>query len=170
LPAPAQRPAAPPATTGDENDDDEALLALAEDEALASEEPATEPILTAAQSQRLQGYSTAAQPLLTERLGATRDLLDHAGGERYSLELFVTDNTDPVRMERFLVRAREMVPLSDLYVIPMLAGAGRYRLRVVYGNYETPALAEAAKQRLPPKYLREFRVTAHSFEDLRRQL
>jgi MSHA biogenesis protein MshM len=167
---PAPPPPAPAAAASTETGDDEALLALAEADAFVNEEPAAEPLLTPAQSQRLQGYSPGGQPLLRERLGATRELLDHAGGERYSLELFVTDNTDPARMERFLARAREMVSLSDVYVIPMFAGGGRYRLRVVYGSYETPALAEAAKQRLPPKYQREFHITAHSFEDLRQRL
>ncbi len=166
---PAQRPRSPTTATDTQIDEDDDLLALAEADAVASDEENSEPLLTSAQTQRLRGYSTRGQPLLAERLAATRDLLDHAGDDRYSLELFVTDNIDPERMERFLVRARDMVPLSDLYVIPMLVG-GRYRLRIVYGNYETPALAEAARRRLPPKYQREFHVTAYSFEDLRQRL
>ena len=145
-------------------DEDLAAVALAEQ---AAREPA--PRLSADQLRRLQGYSHAGQRLLGERLAATRELLESAGGERYALELFVTDNTDPARMERFLLRAREMVPLSDVYVIPTPA-AGGYRLRVVYGNFASAAEAEAASRALPPKYQREFRVVAYSFDDLRRQL
>ena len=89
--------------------------------------------LTPDQERRLGGYSGAGQPLLTERLQATRERLDRAPDERYAVELFVTSNTSPPRMERFLMRARDMVPLEELLVIPM-AGGGAYRLRVVYGS------------------------------------
>jgi type II secretory pathway predicted ATPase ExeA len=171
-PPPAAAPAdkASPSTGADEDDvlDDEALVALAETEGPA-EPPGPRPLLTPAQARRVEGYSAGGQPLLGERLVATREVLEHAGAERQSLELFVTDNVDPARMERFLIRARDLVPLSDIYVIPMLSG-DRYRLRVVYGNFETAAEAAAAGRRLPPKYQREFRVSAHSFEDLRGQL
>lgn len=169
LPTAAPAQPAPSAATDEDTVDDEELLASAEVEALSGEEPAPEPLLTSAQTQRLEGYSAPGQPLLAERLAATRELLQHAGDGRYSLELFVTDNVEPARMERFLVRARDMVPLSELYVIPMLVG-DRYRLWVLYGNYETFALAEAARRRLPPRYQREFRVSARSFEDLRQHL
>ncbi len=174
-------PASPSAArTEPENDvlDDETLAALAAaEEATAPEkaDPATpamppEPLLSALQQQRLAGYATGGQPVLAERIAATRAVLERAGDRRYALELFVTDNVDPARMERFLLRARDMVQLSDVYVIPVLAGPGRYRLRVVYGNFDSAAQAEAASGRLPPKYQREFRISAHSFEDLRGQL
>ena len=51
-------------------------------------------------------YSTpAGQQLLAERLAATRELLERADDERYALEFFLTENADPGRMERFLLRA-----------------------------------------------------------------
>ena len=164
--APARAPA--PAAAADEDDglDDEDLFALAEAETAEPQPASPEPLLLPGQARRMEGYSTGGQRLLAERVAATRELLSHAADARYSLELFVTDNVDSARMERFLLRARDMVPINELYVIPMLEG-GRYRLRIVYGNFETPAEARAAALRLPPKYQREFHITAHDFHDLR---
>jgi type II secretory pathway predicted ATPase ExeA/septal ring-binding cell division protein DamX len=149
-------------------DEDLAAVVLAE-EAAPQADRQPQPRLSPDQLRRLQGYSPAGQRVLAERLAATRELLESAAGEHYALELFVTENSDPARMERFLLRAREMVPLSDVYVVPAPA-AGRYRLRVLYGNFASAAEADAASRALPPKYQREFHVVAHSFEDLRRQL
>jgi len=166
-PAPRSEAAGPPAE--DELLDDDTLFELAEAQAASEPAPPAEPRLSPAQVRRMEGYPTDGQPLLTERVAATRELLEHAADERYALELFVTENVDPARMERFLLRAREMVPLSSLLVIPVRSGS-RYRLRVLYGNYESPDEAEAARRRLPPKYQREFHVTAQRFEALRGQL
>jgi type II secretory pathway predicted ATPase ExeA len=170
-PAAAPRPPATRAAEEDSGPADEDLAEIA-----ATEQPAESPseaapsLLSSTQARRLEGYSAPGQPLLSERLAATRQLLEHAAGQQYAIELFVTDNTDPARMERFLARAREMVPLSDLYVVPMAAGPGRYRLRVVYGVFQSAEDAHAAQRRLPPKYQREFQATARRIEDLRRQL
>ena len=151
------------------SDDDLVALALADEPAEVSG-PRAAAFLTPGQQQRFDGYSPAGQPLLAERLAATRELLAQTPPERYSLELFVTGNVEPARMERFLLRAREMVPVSELYLIPMSLGPGRYRLRVVYGSFESAREAQNASQRLPPKYQREFRLSAQSFEALRRPL
>ena len=118
---------------------------------------------------RLQTYSSSGHQLLAERIAATRELLERAPGERYSIELFVTENVDPARMERFLMRAREMVPLAEVFVIPM-AASGQYRLRVVYGEFDNLEQARQAGRRLPPKYQQAFRTAPRSFEELRRQL
>jgi len=125
--------------------------------------------LSGEQQRRLAGYSAAGQQLLRSRISATRDLLDRAPGERYSVELFVTDNTDPARMERFLLRARELIPLERLFVIPM-ASAGSYRLRVTYGEFETREEALEAERRLPPRYQQAFRASPRSIAELRGQI
>jgi septal ring-binding cell division protein DamX len=132
-------------------------------------EPEPEPQLTAEQARRLAGYLPGKQRLLAERLAATREMLSRADDERYSIELFVTENTDPARMERFLLRAREMVPLEELYVIPV-AGGGQYRLWVVFGDFASREEAAAAGRRLPPRYQQAFRTAPRSFGELRRQL
>ena len=127
------------------------------------------PLLSPVQARRIEGYSTAGQRLLGERITATREVLNRAPDERYALELFVTENTDPARMERFLKRARDMVPLGELFVIPMANGS-RYRLRVVYGEFESRGAALEAERRLPPKYQQAFETSPRSFAELRGQI
>jgi len=130
---------------------------------------AAAPQLSREQLRRIAGYPTAGEPLLAERIAATRVLLEQAPDDALSIELFITDNIDPARMERFLLRARELVPLSEVYVIPM-AGGGTYRLRVVFGAFASRDEAEEAKRRLPPKYQREFKTSLRSLGELRRPL
>jgi hypothetical protein len=125
--------------------------------------------LTPTQEGRVQGYATNGHPLLTGRIAAALAALGQAPDERYSIELFVSDQSDPARMERFLLRARDLVPLEELFVIPMASG-GRYRLRVVYGDFATREEAEEARRRLPPRYQQAFRTSLHSFAELRRQI
>ena len=126
-------------------------------------------LLEPERARRLDGYSPGPQRLLAERIAATREVLDSSPDEHYALELFITENTDPARMERFLLRAREMVPLEELFVIPMPAGK-QYRLRVVFGDFASREEALAAEKRLPPKYQDAFRTAPRSFAELRGQI
>ena len=128
-----------------------------------------EPHLNAEQGRRLSGYSPAGQRLLAGRLSASRERLEQADDERYALELYVTENSDPARMERFLLRARDLVPLEEVLVIPVAAG-GDYRLWVLFGDFASRDEAAAAARRLPPRYQEAFRVAPRSFGELRRQL
>ena len=132
-------------------------------------EPQPEPLLSAEQARRFDGYSAGKQRLLGERLAASRGLLERAEDEHYALELFVTEHTDPARMERFLLRARELVPLEEVYVVPV-SGDGQYRLWVLFGEFASREEAAAAGRRLPPRYQDAFRATPRSFEELRAQL
>jgi len=127
------------------------------------------PRLEPGQLRRLTAYSTAGQKLLAERIAATREVLEQAQDERYSIELYTTDNADPARMERFLMRARDWVPLGELFVIPMTDGS-QYRLRVVLGDFENREQALEAARRLPPRYQQAFRTTPRSFNELRSQI
>jgi type II secretory pathway predicted ATPase ExeA len=135
----------------------------------AAKAPEPDPQLTPDQVRRLAGYSPDGRKLLSERLAATRELLERADDERYAIELFITENTDPARMESFLARAREVVELDELYVIPV-AGGGQYRLWVVYGDYSTREEAAAAGKKLPARYQEAFRAVPRTFGELRRQL
>jgi len=125
--------------------------------------------LTEEQERRVAAYSAARQQLLAERLSATREVLDRAPGERYSLELFITDNTDPARMERFLLRARDLVPLERIFIIPM-GTAGQYRLRVVFGEFDSREEALDAARRLPTRYQQAFSALPRTFAELRGQI
>ncbi len=126
-------------------------------------------LLDPGQARRIEGYAPGPQRLLTERLAATRELLQTSPDGHYALELFITDNSDPVRMERFLVRAREMVPLEKLFVIPTTVGK-EYHLWVIFGDFANRDEALEAGKRLPPKYQDAFRVAPRSFAELRGQL
>ena len=166
-----QAPATPP---GRPQQDLEAELDLEEElDAIAAMDAgymaASEPLLSQSQRQRLQGYATSGYKLLSERLAATRELLDSAPDERYALELFVTDNAEAARMERFLLRARDMVPISEVFLIPV-SGPRNTRLRVVYGTFQSEREALDALTRLPPKYQHAFRVAPRRFGELRGQM
>ena len=166
--APANRSPAPPAAAQELEarlDVEDQLEAIAEMEA----EPASEPLLSPRQRGRLGAYATGGYKLLSERIEATRELLDSAPDERYALELFVTDNAEAARMERFLLRARDLVPISEVFLIP-LAGSRNTRLRVIYGTFESERAARDALTRLPPKYQEAFRVAPRRFGDLRSQM
>ncbi len=132
-------------------------------------QPPPPQLLRQDQVQRLSGYSPGGQRLLTERIAATQELLERVRDEQFAIELFITDNTDPARVERFLVRARELVPLGELFVIP-LARAGQYRLRVIFGEFPSRAAAIEAGKRLPPRYQQAFRASPRSFAELRGQI
>lgn len=124
------------------------------------------PGLAEAQVQRLAAYATGGNRLLRERIAATQEALARIPDSSYSLELFTAENSDPARMERFLLRARDLVPLEGLHVVPVLAGR-RYQVRVLYGTYENRERALEAAQQLPPKYQRAFQIEPRSFQELR---
>ncbi len=133
--------------------------------------PAPEPVprLTAEQARRIAGYSPDGQPLLAERLAATQDMLNRAADEHYALELFITENTDPARIEDFLRRARQIVPLEQLFVIPVAHGSA-YRLWVAYGDFPDRQAAADASRRLPQRYQQAFRAAPRTFAEFRRPL
>lgn len=135
--------------------------------ALAPEAKRTVPPLLGTDAlKRISGYSPAGSTLLRERLEATRAALTSEPDGHFSLELFLADNSDPARTERFLQRARDMVDLANLYVIPLASGK-RYRLQVTYGAFPDRAAAEEAIRHLPPKYRQVFQVEPKSFNELR---
>lgn len=162
-PAPAEASAAAPASPAPAPSALPVALAPAGSPALLRP---PEPLLASEQVKRLLAYPTGAGRLLRERIAATRERLEGTPDSHWSLELFVTDNSDAERTERFLLRARDMVPLEDLYVIPVLAGR-HYRIRVTFGAYATREEALEAARRLPPKYQRAFQIEPRSFAELR---
>ena len=123
-------------------------------------------LLARDQVRRIAAYATAGQSLLGERIAAGRERLQREPDRSYCVELFVTENSDPARLARFLARARDLLPLEDLYVIPIASGS-RYRIRVVYGAFPDRDAAAAAAHRLPPKYQRAFRTELRTFAELR---
>ena len=138
----------------------------------AEPEPPKPPaaLLAADQLRRLDGYSAARNPLLRERLEATRGKLVSEPDASYSIELFVAENSDPARTERFLSRASDLVPLQEVYVIPVAdvtKRGPRYILRVTYGMFASKDAAAEAAKRLPPKYQNAFQFELRSLAELR---
>ncbi len=125
--------------------------------------------LTPEQEKRIGGYSPGGHRLLASRLNSSVERLEKADDESYSLELYVTENSDPARMERFLLRARDLVPIEDVMIIPVSAG-GQYRLWVLFGEFDTRDEAINATKRLPPRYQEAFRIVPRTFGEVRRQL
>jgi hypothetical protein len=131
--------------------------------------PAPPALLQREQLTRLAGYSSGRNPLLRARLEATRARLEAEPDERYSIDLYISDNSDPARVERFLMRARDLVPLEEVFVVPVESGS-RYRIWALYGVYPDREAARRAAARLPPKYQQAFRTEPRSFAELRRAL
>jgi MSHA biogenesis protein MshM len=131
--------------------------------------PAQSPLLERDQLLRMASYSAGRNPLLAARLEATRERLQSEPDTRYSLELYITENSDPARVERFLIRARDLVPLDDVFVVPLEAG-GRHRIWALYGVYPDRSAARDAAQQLPAKYQQAFRPYPRSFAEVRRAL
>lgn len=118
------------------------------------------------QIERIEAYATAGQPLLVERIAAAREVLQTAPDEALTIELYRTLNTDPARIERFLIRARGLETLPELYVVP-LTRSPRTRVWVVYGAFATRGEADAALRRLPQAYHQDFKLTLRRFAELR---
>ncbi len=123
------------------------------------------PPLSGEQLRRFEGYAPGRNPLLRDRLAATRAWLQEPESA-FTIELFVADNSDATRTERFLLRARELVPLAEVYVVPVASGP-RYRLLVAYGSFASKEAAAEAAQRLPPKYQKAFELGIRSMAELR---
>ncbi len=166
LPAPAPQPPAPPVQAKNEPraPPAEAKAPLAEAKAVPAE---VVPPPSKELQRRFASYSPRGQKLLSGRLAAARDWLERSPGEHYALELFWTENTDPARMERFLQRAADLVPLSSVYVVP---APGASRLHVLYGEFASREEALEASKRLPPRYQQAFRAMPRSLAELRSQI
>jgi hypothetical protein len=128
--------------------------------------PSAPQLLRAEQLRRYAGYQAGPNKLLRERLAATRERLGSEPDGNYSVELFISENSDPARAERFLQRASDLVPLSEINIIPVASGTG-YRLRVSYGVFASRQAAAEAARRLPPKYQNAFKVQLRTVAELR---
>jgi septal ring-binding cell division protein DamX len=109
---------------------------------------------------KLEGYK-----LLEQRIEATIKLMGGMDKNQYTIQLFWTDNVQPDRMERFLIRAEKLVDLSNLYVHPENNG-DKAKFRVTYGIYPDRDQATAAIAELPEKYQSSFHPELVALADL----
>lgn len=103
-------------------------------------------------------------PLLKERIDATMAV--PGTGNQITVQLFATDNIQNPRMERFLVRANNLVRLSDIYVYPVRK-SGRAIYRVTYGIYPDRDQANLAVAGWPEKYKEAFQPEFVTLAELR---
>ncbi|ARO86589.1 hypothetical protein EBAPG3_001655 [Nitrosospira lacus] len=111
------------------------------------------------------GVKLAGHKLLEQRIEATRQMIATVDKSYYSIQLFATENVQPDRMERFLIRAQHLVNLSDLFVHPV-TNDGEARFRVSYGIYPSHDQAVAAEAELPQKYKTDFRTELYTMGEL----
>lgn len=113
----------------------------------------------------IAGVELAGNALLEQRLEATTNTMRKTDKNFYTIQLFATENIQPDRMERFLLRARSQVDLSDLYVHPVSNG-DQAKFIVTYGIYPSRDEADAAVAGLPEKYQSSFQPALFALSDL----
>jgi type II secretory pathway predicted ATPase ExeA len=140
-------------------------------EAVAGMAPSTESKPAAEIGQRstarthIAGVELAGNALLEQRLEATTNTVRKTDKNFYTIQLFATENIQPDRMERFLLRARSQVDLSDLYVHPVSNG-NQAKFIVTYGIYPSRDEADAAVAGLPEKYQSSFQPALYALSEL----
>jgi hypothetical protein len=96
----------------------------------------------------------AEYKLLKQRVEATLGAFSKADRNLYTILLYTTSNAKPDRIERFLVRARALVDLSNIYVYPF--SRDKTGFIVTYGLYPDEYEASMAVAGLPEKYQTAF--------------
>jgi type II secretory pathway predicted ATPase ExeA len=102
----------------------------------------------------IAGVDLAGYKLLKQRVDATLGAFSKADRNLYTILLYITSNAKPDRMERFLVRARALVDLSNIYVYPF--SRDKTGFIVTYGLYPDEYEASMAVAGLPEKYQTAF--------------
>jgi hypothetical protein len=102
----------------------------------------------------IAGADLAEYKLLKQRVEATLRAFSKADRNLYTILLYTTSNVELDRTERFLVRARGLVDLSNIYVYP--PSKGKTRFIVTYGLYTDEYEASMAVAGLPEKYQTAF--------------
>ena len=137
----------------------------------AAKSPAGNPLATAAVQQgsdklNIAGVKLTGFTLLEQRVESTMKTMETVNGNQYTIQLFSTENIQPDRMERFLIRARNLVDLSSLYV-HIVKNGDKAKFRVTYGAYPSRDDAAAAITQLPEKYQSAFHPELFAFADFR---
>jgi type II secretory pathway predicted ATPase ExeA len=107
--------------------------------------------------------TSKSNPLLQERLAATQDMLAHTDKSGVSIQLYYTEDPRPIRIERFLSRAKSIGKLSEIFIIPIKI-KGKNGFRVLYGVYATSEEAHIGLQNLPQRYKDAFAPTLNSLD------
>jgi len=131
---------------------------------------AASPANEAAQSTAKSSSATAADrksadTSLAARMEAGRELLATAPGNRFSVQLMVTDANSPEYLESWLADAGRAVEPGRLYLVPA-GGTDAPRVGVLFGSYADRGQASEALATLPAS-LRQFRPYVRSLDAVR---
>lgn len=137
----------------------------------AAKSPAENQLATATVQQdsdklNIAGVKLTGFKLLEQQVESTMKTMETVNGNQYTIQLFSTENIQPDRMERFLIRARNLVDLSSLYV-HVVRNGDKAKFRVTYGAYPSRDDAAAAITELPEKYKSAFHPELFTFADFR---
>jgi type II secretory pathway predicted ATPase ExeA len=107
--------------------------------------------------------------LFEQRMAAGKRLIEQAtstsagqGKTVASIQLFYKEEIQTARIENFLVRAKGLGKLSDIYLLPAKFG-NKDGMRVLYGAYSSVDAARNAVKELPKRYQESFTVTIYTF-------
>ena len=107
----------------------------------------------------------AQTTLLELRLAAAQAMLSRSHAGSASIQLYYTDDMQPLRMEGFLKRADNLGKLHEIYVLPVKIN-NRTGLRVLYGIYSDSEHARSGIQQLPQRYKNAFAPTIYLLEPI----
>jgi septal ring-binding cell division protein DamX len=106
---------------------------------------------------------SSSESLLQQRLAATKNMLAHTAKSGVSIQLYYTDDPRPIRIERFLSRAKSLGKLDDIYIIPIKI-KGKDGFRVLYGVYANSEEAHTGLDNLPQRYKDAFAPTLNTLD------
>jgi len=107
---------------------------------------------------------TATSSLIHQRLNATKEMLDKSPQGGISIQLFYTEDARPPRIERFLVRAKNLGKLSEIYILPIKIN-GKDSFRVLYGHYPNSESAREGMKALPQRYQEAFAPALYDLDN-----
>lgn len=107
--------------------------------------------------------TSTAHSLLKQRLDATKALLTQAKKGSVSIQLFQAEDARPAKMERFLMRAKGLGKIAEIYLVPIKIN-GKDSFRVLYGSYPNSDAARTGIKQLPPRYQEAFAPTLYELE------
>ena len=102
--------------------------------------------------------------LFEQRLAATQTMLSGSTAGNASIQLFYTNDVQPLRIEGFLKRADNLGSLQKIFIVPIKIN-GKQGLRVLYGNFSNSKEARAGMQQLPKPYLNAYAPSIFLMED-----
>ena len=108
------------------------------------------------------GGMTAIEPILfAQRMDAGKQLLEQ-NKPTASIQLFYTEQINVGRIEKFLINAKKLGVLSEIYLIPAKFG-DKDGLRVLYGAYPSVDAASSSIDNLPNRYKEAFATSIYIF-------